>query len=78
MERYYANDKKTYAVIEGYNGFIIDKGDSMKLADKIIELYENKDLVINMSENSYKRCAEKYDVKIINKYLLEKMNIEEI
>lgn len=65
-------------VIDGYNGFIVEKGDSVGLANKIIELYENQDLVKTMSENSYKRCTEKYEVKIINRYLLEKMNIEEL
>lgn len=62
-------------VISGYNGFIVPIKDSRALAEKIELLLLNPKLKLRMGENSYKLCKERFDVKKINKVLLEKMNL---
>lgn len=42
---------------EGENGFVIETNDDEKLADKIICLYKNKDLMQKMSKSSQKRVT---------------------
>lgn len=62
-------------VIPGYNGFLIPVRNSEALAEKIELLLLNKKLKMVMAENSYKLCRERFDVKIINKIILEKMKL---
>lgn len=62
-------------VIPGYNGFLIPVRNSEALAEKIELLLLNKELKFSMAENSYKLCRERFDVKKINKIILEKMKL---
>jgi glycosyltransferase involved in cell wall biosynthesis len=62
-------------VIPGYNGFLIPIRNSEALAEKIELLLLNKELKYNMAENSYKLCKERFDVRKINKVILEKMKL---
>lgn len=62
-------------VIDGYNGFLIPPKDGKALAAKICYLLNNRELLMQMADNSYTYCLEKYDVKKVNKVFLEKMGM---
>ena len=62
-------------VIDGYNGYLVPAKDPIALANKMIELINNKDIIKQMSINSRKLVEEKFDVKIVNKIICETMNI---
>jgi glycosyltransferase involved in cell wall biosynthesis len=57
---------------DGKNGFIVQKGDYMALADKIIELFKNAALKSEIGENARKVIEEKQD------YFKEMNKIEQI
>ncbi|MGD6831882.1 glycosyltransferase family 4 protein [Sutcliffiella halmapala] len=63
------------AVSNGVNGFLVQPRNSIELAEKIIYMLENPENVKQMHENSLRLCKEKYDVNIVNKHMLEIMNI---
>ena len=50
-------------VQEGYNGFKVDVGDIRGLSKKLQELIENKELRIQMGENSRKFFLEKFTLE---------------
>ena len=62
-------------VIDGKNGFMIPVKNSEILAKKMIYMIEHREIVEKMAEESYKYCKEKFDVKIINKNMLNIMNV---
>jgi len=62
-------------VKEGKNGFFVPIKDSKALAEKMIYMIENRQEVEKMSDESYKYCKERFDVDIINKRMLEIMEI---
>lgn len=57
-------------VIDGYNGFLISTHSSAELADALIKLIENRDLILLMGSNSRKIAENDYDInKVISKHL---------
>lgn len=62
-------------VREGQNGFFVPIKNSEILAEKMIYMIEHKEELKKMSEESYKYCKERFDVNIINKRMLEIMEI---
>lgn len=65
------------AVIDSVNGLLVKPRDYKDLARKIIHMIENPHIVRNMSEKSLKICNEKYNVKIVNRHMLNIMEIDE-
>lgn len=57
-------------VIDGYNGFIVSKGDIDELAEKCIFLLENHDKAIEMGLNARAFAEKNFDSYIINEYIL--------
>lgn len=59
-------------VIEGYNGFLIDAGNSKQLADKILWFYNNMDQLPQMQENAINSVKEltweKYEEILISEF----------
>lgn len=60
-------------VEEGINGFKVPVGDSELLADRMIELIKNADKRKMMGEESYRICKEKYEVSLVNRFMINKM-----
>lgn len=58
-------------VKDGYNGFLVKVGDAQDLAEKMIYFLENPEQISVMGANSRKLVEEKFDVKIINKQILD-------
>lgn len=57
------------------NGFFVPIKDSKALADKMIYMIEHREELDKMGQKSYEYCKERFDIKIINKKMLEIMNI---
>lgn len=57
------------AVEDGVNGFLIPIKDHEALADRMIRLIEDRELLEKMGERSYELCCSKYDVKIVNRQM---------
>ena len=64
------------AVKDGKNGFLVPIKDVNALAEKMIYMIEHRVELERMSDESYKYCKERFDVNIINKRMLEIMEIE--
>jgi len=64
------------AVTDGVNGFLVQPKDSESLAKKMEYMIENSSVVEMMSQESFRLCQEKYDVNIVNKDMLEIMEIK--
>ena len=62
-------------VKEGVNGFFVHIKDSKALAEKMIYMIEHREELEKMSDASYHYCKERFDVNIINKRMLEIMEI---
>jgi glycosyltransferase involved in cell wall biosynthesis len=60
-------------VIDGYNGYLVEVKNHEQLAEKIEHLCNNSESRQIMGDNSYKLCAEKYDVKLVNEVMINKM-----
>jgi glycosyltransferase involved in cell wall biosynthesis len=63
-------------VINGENGFLVEKQNVTQLADKIIWFLENKNKWQSMSEKSVEIVTEKFDVHKVNNDLLKIMNLK--
>ena len=63
-------------VIDGKNGFFVRTKDIDDLVDKMIWMIENKKNVDNMSDVSFKLCKQKFEVSIINKEMINIMEIK--
>ncbi len=57
-------------VDEGYNGFLVPIKDSNTLADRILELAENKDLRDTMGKNGRIKAIREFDINVIVKQYL--------
>ncbi|OHU90675.1 MULTISPECIES: glycosyltransferase family 4 protein [Pseudoalteromonas] len=57
-------------VIEGVNGFLVEKGNVEQLADKLNWYIENQPRWGEMAQASYKIAVEKFDVKKVNTELM--------
>lgn len=62
-------------VKDGENGFFVQIKNSKALADKMIYMIEHRDELDKMGEKSYEYCKKRFDVNIINKKMLEIMDI---
>lgn len=62
-------------VKEGKNGFFVPIKNPEVLAEKMIYMIEHREKLKQMSEESYQYCKERFDVNIINKRMLEIMEI---
>jgi len=61
----------------GYNGYLVELGDAKDLAKRIISIYNEKELIKGMSNNSRKEYIDKYNIKK-NINNLEEIYISEI
>ncbi|WP_299330823.1 glycosyltransferase family 4 protein [uncultured Psychrobacter sp.] len=57
-------------VVDGVNGFLVEKWNPQALADKMIYFIENPEQVALMGYESYKIAQEKFDADKVNKRLL--------
>ena len=62
-------------VKDGENGFFVPIKDSKALADKMIYMIEHREELDKMGQKSYEYCKKRFDIKIINKKMLEIMEI---
>lgn len=58
-------------VLDGYNGFLLPKGDAEKMAEKVIWAIENPELTIEMGNNGRKFAEENFDQEKINRIILD-------
>lgn len=63
------------AVNDGENGFLVPIKNYEALADKMLYMIEHKDETRDMGKKSFELCKNKFDVNIINKRMLEIMEI---
>lgn len=56
-------------IIEGYNGFTFNSGDTSQLIDLILELINDVDLLKNMSDNSY-QMSKNFHPELVSKNLI--------
>lgn len=62
-------------VEDGVNGFLIPIKNSDILAEKMILLYENKELTEKMAVEGRKAAEERFDVKKVNEKIISTMNL---
>ena len=63
-------------VIDGYNGFLIDRGDYKAMAEKVIWCIEHPRETEEIGKNARKYAEENFDQEEINKYIVEKIKGE--
>ena len=61
-------------VVDGYNGFLIAKGDSNAIAEKVIWCLENTEEVIKMGQNARQFAEEHFDCNKINEQVYNVVN----
>jgi glycosyltransferase involved in cell wall biosynthesis len=59
------------AVKDGYNGFLVEKGDYEKMAEKAIFLLENAEKTKEMCQNARKFAEENFDQVLINNQIFD-------
>lgn len=62
-------------VIDGLNGYLVNVKDIKGLTSKMEYLISNQELCKRMGEESKKIAYEKYDVKIINRFIMMEMGL---
>lgn len=62
-------------VEEGRNGFLVPVRDANALADRMEDFIKNPELIARMGDESRQIAAEKYDVRKVNKVILETMGL---
>ncbi|MEY8200126.1 MAG: glycosyltransferase family 4 protein [Colwellia sp.] len=62
-------------VINGENGFLVEKQNSNQLAEKMLWFIENQDQWPAMAEKSHELAQEHFDVRKVNEQLLNIMNL---
>lgn len=62
-------------VVEGKNGLFVNIKDVEDLTEKMMWMINNHEKLQDMSDESYKLCKEKFEINIINKRMLEIMEI---
>jgi glycosyltransferase involved in cell wall biosynthesis len=62
-------------VEDGVNGYLIPIKDTYKLAEKMVWMIEHKAESVEMGEQSYRICKEKFDVNKVNEVILKTMNL---
>lgn len=61
-------------VVDGINGFLVEKWNPQALAEKMIYLIEHPEQIAIMGYESYKIAQEKFDADKVNKILLKILN----
>ena len=62
-------------VIDGVNGFLVEKWNPKALADKMIYFIEHPEQIKTMGEESYKIAQEKFDADKVNKRLINMLGL---
>ena len=62
-------------VINGKNGYLIPIKDSIALANKMMHLINNPDLINKMAEASYEIVKDKYEVNKVNDIIFDRMEL---
>jgi len=62
-------------VIDGVNGFLVEKWNPEALAKKMVYFIENPEQIEKMGLESYKIAKEKFDTHKVNKRLLKILGI---
>ena len=62
-------------VIDGVNGFLVEKWNPQALAEKMIYFIEHPEQIKNMGHESYKIAQEKFDADQVNQRLLKLMGL---
>ncbi len=62
-------------VVDGVNGFLIEKWNPQALAEKMIYFIENPEQIKKMGEESYKMAQEKFDADKVNKRLISMLDL---
>ena len=62
-------------VVEGVNGFKVPVRSIADLASAMRKFIQNQDLVQQMGAESHKICQTKYDVKVVNKIVVEALQL---
>lgn len=62
-------------VIDGINGFLVPVRDSVTLARKMVWMIENPNKVEIMARESLRLVREKYDVNVVNDYMMNIMKL---
>ncbi len=60
-------------VEEGVNGYKVPVGDSRLLAERMCELITDSEKRAMMGEKSYQICKNKYEVSLVNQFMIDKM-----
>ena len=62
-------------VVDGVNGFLVERWNPQALAEKMIYFIQNPEQVAKMGHESYKIAQEKFDADKVNKILLKILNV---
>ncbi len=62
-------------VIDGVNGFLVEKWNTQALADKMIYFIEHPEDIKKMGYESYKIAREKFDADKVNKKLFSMLEL---
>lgn len=62
-------------VVDGVNGFLVEKWNPQVLAEKMIYFIENPEQIKKMGEQSHKIAQQKFDVNEVNKRLLDMLGL---
>lgn len=62
-------------VVDGVNGFLVEKWDPKALAEKIIYFIEHPEQIKEMGDESYKLAQEKFDANKVNKRLINMLGL---
>ena len=62
-------------VIEGKNGFLVPVKDDKALAEKMLFLFQNRDVVERLGNASRQIAEQRFDVRLVNRIILETMRI---
>ncbi len=63
-------------VIDGQTGFLVPVGDVQALADTMCRFIEDPSLIKKLGDASYEYCKERFDVRKVNKTLLNHLDIQ--
>ncbi|MEL0208482.1 MAG: glycosyltransferase family 4 protein, partial [Gammaproteobacteria bacterium] len=61
------------SIIDGYNGYLVNARDSQSLIKAIAKIISSPSKLKNMSHNSRKLAEQKFDVRIVNKLIIDKI-----
>lgn len=62
-------------VIDGESGYLIPPRDAEALARRMLEFVEDRDRIARMGAAAHARCREKYDVRLVNRQVLEALGL---